>query len=504
MQNTCFSGLKSRRCAVAALVFCYCAASSAAFSAARDGRRSVVKIYVTSQRGDFAMPWQTAGPAAGSGSGFILRQRRLLTNAHLVSDAKYIEVQKDNDARRFQAEVAFVGHDCDLAVLSVKDESFFEGTAELGVADSLPGLDDVVTVLGYPLGGERLSVTRGVVSRIDYANYMHSGVDQHLVLQVDAAINPGNSGGPVLFRGRVVGLAFQGLSWAENIGYAVPLPVLRHFLDDISDGYYNGYPELGAQAMELRNPALREHLKLPADRSGVAVYFLDPFGSARNRLLLGDILMAVDGIPIADDGTVPLGDTRMPFHEILEQKQWGETVVFDVWRKGLDARVAVPLRNPHDPFIYRDIYDRRPQFLITGGLVFSPLSREYLRTGSLDKDNFNVQLLKYYMQYAKVDDLYKGHIAFIVLIRRLAHPVNAYHEHFLDGILEEVNGRPIGSLTDLNAALEFPRDGYHVMRFAGMDEPLIMDAAAARAADAEILRRYDVPAPAHVEEKMRP
>jgi len=261
-------------------------------------RESVVKIYITAQRPDYSMPWQSLQPGSGSGSGFIIDKRRILTNAHVVSDARFLQVQKDGDSQRYPAKVAFIGHDCDLALLTVDDITFFEGTKGVRFSDSLPALNNEVTVLGYPTGGSRLSITRGVVSRIDYSIYSHSGADQHLVIQVDAAINPGNSGGPIVFKGKVTGLAFQGLMFAENIGYGIPIPVIRHFLDDISDDKYDGYPELGAAYLETTNPALCRDLGMPPNKSGIVIYYLDPFGSALGCLKPRDVLFSIDGYKI--------------------------------------------------------------------------------------------------------------------------------------------------------------------------------------------------------------
>lgn len=89
-----------------------------------------------------------------------------------------------------------VAHECDLALLSVEDESFFNDLKPLDIMSDLPQLQDPVLVLGYPEGGDTVSFTQGVVSRIEVLSYVHSYNDL-LALQIDAAINPGNSGGPV-------------------------------------------------------------------------------------------------------------------------------------------------------------------------------------------------------------------------------------------------------------------------------------------------------------------
>jgi len=455
-------------------------------------RNSVVKIYVTVQRADYASPWQNLPPGGGTGSGFVIKGKKILTNAHVISDGRFIQVQKDGDPRKYVARREFVGHDCDLATLVVDDPAFFDGTVPVEFADDLPLLGDTVTVLGYPMGGDRLSLTRGVVSRIDYGVYSHSGADQHLVLQVDAAINPGNSGGPVLYKNRVVGLAFQGLSAGDNIGYAIPPPVLRHFLTDIADGRYHGYPELGVATFDLENAALRRDFGLASNQTGVAVAYIDPFGSAPGLLRERDVLLAIDGHPIADDGTIRLDGNSMHFAELLERRQWGETAEFRIWRDQAELTLPIPLTNPHDPYLFRNEYDRRPEFFILGGLVFCPLTQEYRSIASRSGADAMSQLLLYYSFYMKRDGLYKDREQCVVLTRRLPHKVNSYAEGFINGVVTQVNGRAVSTLRDVKAAAAHPVDGFHVLRFAGTRDAIVLNAAATREAADEIADAYGV------------
>lgn len=455
-------------------------------------RSSVVKIHVTIQREDHALPWQGGRLASGTGTGFIISGRRILTNAHVVSDARFIQLQKDGDSRRYRARVKFSGHDCDLATLEVDDPSFFDGTIALPFSDALPKLNDTVTVVGYPTGGTRLSVTEGIVSRIDYNVYTHSGVDQHLVLQVDAAINPGNSGGPILFGGKVVALAFQGLFRADNIGYGIPMPVIRHFLTDIADGTYNGYPELGVSFMDTRNEALRTDLGMTETMTGVVVWYVDVFGSAEGILKSRDVLMSIDDHSIANDGTIDFDGNTVIFAELLERKQWGQSIVFDVLRDHDQIKVQVPLKNPYDPFIYRNTYDERPEYFILGGLVFSPLSSEYLRTLRKHESGTNSQRLRYYSRYAKIDALVGERSEFVVLTKRLPHSVNTYAERYVNGIVKSVNGMAINKLKDLTDAFNRPEDGFHLIRFEGSQDFLVLAADEVTSASSSILAEYGI------------
>ncbi len=469
--------------------------------AAVNFKDSIVKIYITAQPENYRTPWQPGHPHSGNGSGFVIQKKRILTNAHVISDARFIEIQREGDPKKYQATVLFAGHDCDIAVLSVPDESFFEGTRPLALGSVLPSLNDEVIVLGYPMGGERISLTKGVVSRIDYIPYSHSGPDWHLAMQVDAAINPGNSGGPVLYRDKVVGVAFQGIPNAQSLGYAIPLPVIRHFLADIADGAYDGYPELGIDFMETRNPALRRSLKLDGKDGGTVVTQIDPFGSAFGLLQAGDVLLKIDGYPIADDGTCVIDGQTMQYAELIERKQCGESMNIEILRQGREQTIIVPLLNRHDPFAYRYEYDRRPEYFIYGGLVFTPLTLNLLAQTGKDLNQPGRQQLLYYSQFVKIDGLYSNQTQFVVLTERLAHRVNTYDSAFLHKTVSEINGRPIRQMSDLPPAFSAPSNGLHVIRFNETSVTLTLQADTAQQADQEIRRRYNVPAPYYLRQE---
>jgi S1-C subfamily serine protease len=275
-------------------------------------RESVVKVFVTSNSIDFTNPWQSQGSNSSSGSGFIISGNRILTNAHVVSDSTFIQVRKENSPGKYAAKVVAIGHDCDLAVLTVDDPDFFKGITPLEFGE-LPLLQDTVTVIGFPMGGDKLSITKGVVSRIEIIPYSQSA-KKLLAVQIDAAINPGNSGGPVLKDGKVVGVAMQIISNSQNIGYMIPTPNINHFLEDLKDGKYDGFPVLGIEYESTENIALRQFYHLPAEAGGVLITKVLPFSSADGNLREGDTLLEIDGTPLGVDGTFTFRkDERLGF-----------------------------------------------------------------------------------------------------------------------------------------------------------------------------------------------
>ena len=154
-----------------------------------DMSKSVVMIQIVKQGYDYSTPWKQNSTSGGVGSGFIIAGDRILTNAHNISDSRYIIVKKENIAKKYPATVEFVGHDCDLALLKILDPAFFEGTEAVEFGE-LPQVNSMASTYGFPMGGEHISVTEGVVSRKHTDLYVHTGADSQLVIQNDAAIKP--------------------------------------------------------------------------------------------------------------------------------------------------------------------------------------------------------------------------------------------------------------------------------------------------------------------------
>jgi S1-C subfamily serine protease len=450
-------------------------------------RKSLVRINTTSQSPNLLVPWNPGNLGRGVGSGFVINGERILTNAHVVSNARFLSVEKESDPKKYVAAVEFIAHDADLAVLRVADPAFFENTAPLEF-DGIPELESTVSVLGYPIGGDRLSVTQGVVSRVDFQSYSHTTVDAHLAIQIDAAINPGNSGGPVLQDGKVVGVAFQGYSGdvAQNVGYMIPVPVILRFLKDIEDGKYDRYMDLAITMFPLQNDAMRRALGVEDEDRGVYVGTVYDAGPAAGIVKEGDVILAIDGYNVASDGFLELDGQRVQMSEIVERKFRGDTVKLAVLRERKKIEVSVPLDDPWPFTMQSNRYDFVPRYVLFGGLLFQPLSRDFLMTYKLD----DLQIRFYYDNFVE-DEIYKDHPEVIVLSQILADPINTYLNDFLYGIVESINERNIRTLADV--AEEFAKDTpEYVIRLIGVGRPLVLEKAAVDAARERILTRYNV------------
>src|ERR1700691_1835714 len=191
---------------------------------------SVVKVFATIRYPDPFKPWTKQAPSEVSGSGVVIEGRRILTNAHVVLYATQVQIQANAAGDKLPATVIAVAPGIDLAVLQLDDPSFFDTHPPLARAGKLPHIEDSVLAYGFPTGGNSMSITKGIVSRIEFSayNFPVSG----LRIQIDAAINPGNSGGPAIAGGNMIGLAYSYLSDAQNIGYIIPNEEVELFLQD--------------------------------------------------------------------------------------------------------------------------------------------------------------------------------------------------------------------------------------------------------------------------------
>ena len=451
-------------------------------------RKSLVHITTTAQEANYRVPWNPGANERGSGAGFIIDGNRVLTNAHVVSNARFISVERENDPKHYLAKVRHIAHDCDLAVLEVEDPNFFKGTVALSFTNQIPQIESSVSVYGYPIGGDRLSVTTGVVSRIAFHLFAHSAADSHLTIQTSAPINPGNSGGPVLQDGKVIGVAFQGFSGdvAQNVGYMIPVPVVQRFLKDIGDGHYDRYMDLGVATFPLLNPAQRKALGLPDDAQGILVGNVLTSSACDGVLKVGDVILSIDGQPVQSDGYVEIEGERLEMPEVVERKFKGDSVAFHILREKAPLDVTAKFERAWPFQLQASQYDVRPRYILFGGLLFQPISRDFLKANQID--NLRVRFM---YNYFLADEFYKEHPEVIVLSDVLPDSVNTYVSGFRGAIVEEINGTKIKTLDDMAGAFAKPVPLY-VIKLMGEGRPIVMERAGVQAARERIKTRYNV------------
>ena len=463
--------------------------SSLPATAAVSLRDSVLKVFTMSNSMDYYQPWQSVGNAGKTGSAVVISGNRILTNAHVVSDHTFIQVRKDSDPKKYTAKLLAVAHDCDLALLTVEDESFFKGVEPVDFGE-LPKLQEAVTVLGYPEGGDKLSITEGVISRIEITTYFESS-RKLLTVQIDAALNPGNSGGPVLQNGKIVGIAMQGISNSQNIGYMIPAPVINHFFKDLDDGKYDGFPALGIEVTNTENPTLREFYKIKDQKGGVLINKVMPAMAAFDHLKEGDVVFKIDNVAIGEDGTFEFRDNeRLSLTYLIDSKQIGEDVDIQFIRDGKmqDVKIKVGGFAQLVPPIN---YIEKPTYYIYGGLVFTVLSTDLLRAwGNRWLEQSPIDFLYYLLGTGRLNDENKKEI--VVLLQILPDNINVGYHQYQNMIIKKINSQEVASFRDLVQTLSNQKDKYTIIE-TEQKVKFILDNENIKSINDEILKRNNIP-----------
>jgi S1-C subfamily serine protease len=458
-------------------------------------QKSLVRITATELEPDYRAPWNSGAIQRGVGAGFVIEGNRIMTNAHVVSNSRFLTIEREGDPTKYQATVKFIAHDCDLAVITVASPNFFKDMTPLNFG-AIPQLESTVSAYGYPIGGERMSVTTGIVSRVDFQLYTHSSIDSHLVIQISAQINPGNSGGPVMQNGKVVGVAFQGYSGdvAQGVAYMIPVPVIQRFLKDISDGHYDKYVDLGLSYSKLQNTAQRRYLGLQDDGRGVLINTVTAAGPAGKFVQSGDVLLAIDDHPISSDAFVEIDGDRVQMPEVVERKFKGDVVKLDLLRNKQPTTVKVTLDTVWPYFMQGHAYDVRPRYVVYAGLLFQPLSLDLMEAYRPTELR-----LRHFFDFFVTEQIYLEHPEVIVLSNILPDPINTYLSPFRYSIVDEVNGAKIRTLNDLAKAFSETPERL-VVKMIGEGPPLVLDPKQVEAARERIKTRYNVVVEQNLEE----
>lgn len=429
---------------------------------------SVVKIFSQVRRPDLTKPWTKQSPREVTGSGVVIEGKRILTNAHVVLYASQVQVQASQSGDKLSATVEAIAPGIDLAVLRLEDESFFDTHPALPRSTTLPQVKDPVLVYGFPAGGTSLSITKGIVSRIEFAGYGFpvSG----LRVQIDAAINAGNSGGPALIGDKVIGLAFSHLSNAQNIGYIIPSEEIDLFLKDVADGQYDGKPVLFDDFQTLENPALRTFLKLDKSVSGVVINV--PFSEdASYPLKKWDIITKIGPAKVDDQGMVKIeGGLRLRLAYMAQKVAKGGKLPLTIVRSGVEREIELPVTSKN-PRVISALKGEYPSYFICGPMVFSVATEDLI--GALTSTNQAASLVSAFSllgsplitrRGSKL--AFEGEQLVIVPAPFFPHKLSKGYSPQTMRVVESVNGIRVKNLLHLVEILRDSKDEFLVIDFA--------------------------------------
>lgn len=438
--------------------------------------KSVVQVIAESYDINYSYPWNFMGKFSSTGSGFCIEWRDhkyVLTNAHCVHNTNDIRLRKRGTSELFPARILWIVYECDLALLDLAEplddsSNFWDDMVPLRMG-RMPNKLEKVYVYGYPLGGFNVSVTKGVISRIQVVRYF--GSLNGIAIQVDAAINFGNSGGPAVNKvGDVVGVAFAGEddSMTQNMGYIIPPVIIEYFLRSFTnanaDGVFGGLCSIEVSTQSLHNLVLRKYINIPTDKTGVLITGIDRANVSHKHLQIDDVLMTLDGRSIYNDGTISLADVLsiydaaqsaprtvlgplgsgeiIPYHNYIHLKSPGDILELGIWRSGKEIVVKFPVE-PHHFTIPKFEYQSTLSYYIVMGLVFLPVSLPLIR-----EKKQNNEYIHHLIELAKFPISSKKSSQVIVLSDIFT---SEFTEEFPLGnyILQSVNGVDIRDMSHL-------------------------------------------------------
>lgn len=407
-----------------------------------DVRDAVVKVHVSQRSPDFLRPWTKGRSQQSSGSGVIISGNRILTNAHVVLYANRVHVQGNQSSKRVLAKVVAVAPEVDLALLELNDDSFFADKPALEISDELPKLKNTINVYGFPIGGEQMSVTEGIVSRIECARIAYTGVG--LRLQIDAALNPGNSGGPAVASGKIVGLAFSGIKTADNIGYVIAAEELTRFLNHINEnGEYTGKRAMYDGTQTVENEALRDWLKLDDDQGGLVV--TSPYEDD-GPLKKMDVVTKLGDHELDRKGYVQItDDMKLNYQYVIPHLDNDGKVPATIIREGETMEIEIPVHTGRElliPVLAGDY----PSYFIHGPILFTTPSQEFLkqiRYAAISLANLESPLINRSVERPSEP----GHQLVIVGPRLFTHASSEGYQGTGLGVVETIDGTEVKSLT---------------------------------------------------------
>jgi S1-C subfamily serine protease len=445
-------------------------------------RNSVVQVFVTQRAPNFTQPWTKSPPREGSGTGFVIDGKRIMTNAHVVRYGSQIYVQGYQSPEKVPANVVGVAPGIDLAVLSVEENGFFDSRPPIPLGEGLPKVKGTVNVYGFPLGGEQMSVTEGIISRVEAASYVYR--TPGVRVQIDAALNPGNSGGPAVSDGKLAGVAFSGVPTAENIGYLIPVEEITTFLADIADGTYDGKPQLLEEFQTVENDALRARLGLPKGVGGAMVTRPAQTDDAY-PLKEWDVITRVGDHVIDSAAKVQVApDLQLPFTYYVPKLAHDGKAPLTVLRGGKEMTIEapVPVEEPSKvPYLKGDY----PSYFIYGPLVFTPVCKEMIAAyGQLLLRDRGLALLKHMNE----PPAFEGEQLVVVASPMFSHRITKSYGQPMLNVVSTVNGTSVRNLAHLAELLRDAKDEFIEFRFAGRDaETMVFRRQEIAAATEEIL-----------------
>lgn len=445
---------------------------------------SVVIIEANRKHYDYQQPWSASTESAQK-SGLVVAGHRILTTAESLNDLTLVRLQKKGRGPWYNGKLEWIDYHANLALITTEDNHFWTGLQPVRLAGSVP-LKHAAQIVRWRNGNlelrkaeiNRLTLKRGKISSLDLPH-----------LEIDSEINGAGWAEAIVVGSRVVGLM---CAQDGNVGSAIPAPFIRSILESRSKQAYPGLGYFDFIWQKIANPAIPGFLKLPGEMRGVIVSSFVNQTARPSPLKAHDLILEIDGFKIDSEGDYedPIYG-KLCLENLASKQRWaGASVPMKIWRDGQLLEMQYPLAKADfaAQLVPEAVFDREPEFLMVGGLVFQPLTEPYLQSWGSDWRRKAPFRLAFYNQ----EEPSPERPALVFLSTILPDPCNlGYQDHrFL--VLDKVNGQKVNRLPDLVTALQKPSAGYHLFEFRSGEtvRRLVLDAQQAKTAAQQIMQRY--------------
>jgi hypothetical protein len=448
---------------------------------------AVIRIDSTSKEYSYAQPWARSERKTEK-TGVVIADHQIITTAEGLNDQTLIRLQKEGAGFFSLGRVLWIDYQANLCALTTDEKDFWNGLQPAQLADPIPN-GGPIRVLRWQ--DDRLEDRPGNIERVAVDNSALSFVSVP-VLRVDSTITGTGSGEAVVSGDRLLGLAS---SQENDVVTAVPSSFISNIVAARKNGTYTGLGYFDFTWEPVQNPLNLAYLKLPAPPRGVIIKETGLKPGVKSLVKANDVLLQIDGFDIDAQGNYHDPQyKKLMLENLSSRNKWaGSDCKFKVWRDGkeVDLTYKLPRAEYSDELVPEQSFDQPPEYVVTGGFVFVPLTDAYLRSwGPTWRQRAPFRLAYYDTGKVKPDRKER-----IVLSEVLPDKVNIGYEMLRNTVVDEVNGVKIGQMSDLVAALKNPVNGFDVFKFDG-GEPVrmaVLDATEINSANENIMSLFHIP-----------
>lgn len=458
---------------------------------AAEWENAIISLQTTRKAFSYSRPWQRQSGSANK-TAVMIGANEFLTTAEGLQDLTLLRLQKYGRGQWWAGELSWIDHHANIAVVRARDLAFNDGLKPVEIGTPDPSRT----------GWEIIRWKSGNLERraAEYNQYLvqegRLTFMQHLQLEASSEIDAVGWGEPMIADGRVVALS---AGQTGNNVRLLPVSFFAPLLQNRREGGQRGLGYFPFVWTPVHNPDTFAHLGLPGEPRGALILDVPAVPAVKPNLKARDLILEVDGKPIDNEGYYRDPDHGLMILENLSTRGRlaGDTVKVKVWRNRAEATIEYPLpaANFTDRLLPFAAYDSEPEYLIVGGLVFQPLNLPLLQAfGQNWQQRAPLNLTKYSDEVPT-----PKRPGLVVLSMVLPDPFNLGYQDQRWLVVDKVNGRQIGGLPDLHAALAAPPNGFHEFAFmpgSGV-ERMVLDVAETPAATDRILHQYRIPAAAH-------